>query len=61
MIFNVGYLILVSALILAAFGSVAGFAGGQMGNQRLRQSSFNAVYAVAGLVGIAAIDRKSVV
>jgi cytochrome c-type biogenesis protein CcmF len=55
MIFNVGYLILVSALILAAFGAVAGFAGGQMGNQRLRQSSFNAVYAVAGLVSIAAI------
>jgi len=54
MIFNVGYLILITALILAAFGTVAGFAGGQLGNQRLRLSSFNAVYAVAGLVGIAA-------
>ena len=55
MIFNVGYLILITALVLAAFGTVAGFAGGQLGNQRLRQSSFNAVYAVAGLVGIASL------
>ncbi|HRJ40474.1 MAG TPA: heme lyase CcmF/NrfE family subunit [Caldilineaceae bacterium] len=55
MLFNVGYLILVAALILSAFGVVAGFAGGQQRNQRLVQSSFHAVYAVAGLVGIAAV------
>lgn len=55
MLFNVGYLILISALVLAAFGVVVGFAGGIQRNQRLVQSSFHAVYAVAGLVSIATI------
>jgi len=55
MLFNIGYLILVAALVLAGFGVVVGFAGGQQRNQRLVQSSFHAVYAVAGLVGIAAV------
>ncbi|MBI3957853.1 MAG: heme lyase CcmF/NrfE family subunit [Chloroflexi bacterium] len=55
MLFNIGYLILVTALVLAGFGVVVGFAGGQQRNQRLVQSSFHAVYAVAGLVAIAAL------
>lgn len=55
MIYNVGYLILVTALVLSAFGVVAGFAGGQQRNQRLVQSSYQAVYVVAGLVGIATV------
>ncbi len=55
MLFNIGFLILVTALVLAGFGVVLGFAGGQQRNQRLVQSSFHAVYAVAGLVAIAAV------
>ena len=55
MLFNIGYLILVTALVLAAFGVLLGFAGGQLRNQRFVQSSFHAVYAVAGLVAIAAV------
>jgi len=55
MIFNVGYLILVTALILAVIGIVAGFVGGRTRNTRLAATSFNAIYAVAGLVGMAAI------
>jgi len=55
MLFNIGYLILVTALVLSGAGVVFGFAGGQLRNQRLVESSFHAVYAVAGLVGIAAI------
>ena len=55
MLFNIGYLILVSALVLSGAGVVFGFAGGQLRNQRLVESSFHAVYAVAGLVGIATV------
>lgn len=55
MIFNVGYLILITALVLAIFGSVSGFLGGKRRNPRLIQSSFNSILAVAGLVAAAAI------
>lgn len=54
MIFDIGHLILLTALVLAAFGILAGYFGGQRRNTRLIQSSFNAVYAVAGLVVVAA-------
>ena len=53
MIFNVGYLILITALLLSIFGIVTGFLGGQRRNGRLTQSSFNSVLAVAALVTIA--------
>lgn len=55
MIFSIGYLILVTALVLAVFGLVTGFWGGQTRNARLVQSSFNAIYGVAALVTSAAI------
>ncbi|MGL4649343.1 MAG: heme lyase CcmF/NrfE family subunit [Caldilineaceae bacterium] len=55
MIFDVGYLILVSAMLLAIFGTVVGFWGGQSRNTRLIASSFNAVYAVAALAVAAAL------
>ena len=51
MIFNIGYLILITAFVLAAFGIVTGILGGQQRNARLIQSSYNSVLAVAGLVG----------
>lgn len=54
MIFDIGHLILLTALVLAAYGILAGYFGGQRRNTRLIQSSFNAVYAVAGLVLVAA-------
>jgi cytochrome c-type biogenesis protein CcmF len=54
MIFDVGYLILVTALVISAFGIVAGFWGGKQRNTKLVASSFNAVYAVAILVIAAA-------
>lgn len=54
MIFDIGHLILMTALVLAAFGIIAGYFGGQRRNTRLIISSFNAVYAVAGLVAISA-------
>ena len=54
MIFNVGYLILVTALILSVVGIVTGFLGGRTRNTRLAATSFNAVYAVAALVGMSA-------
>lgn len=53
MIFNIGYLILITALVLAVFGIITGVVGGQKRNSRLILSSFNAVLAVAGLVSIA--------
>jgi len=53
MIFDIGYLVLLTALVLAAFGILAGYLGGHRRNTRLIQSSFNAVYAVAGLVLVA--------
>jgi len=52
MIFDIGHLILMTALVLAAFGIIAGYFGGQRRNTRLIDSSFNAVYAVAVLVAI---------
>jgi len=55
MIFNIGYLILVTALILAAFGAVVGMVGGLRRDPRLARSSFHAVYAVTGLALIASI------
>ena len=55
MIFDVGFLILIAALVLATFGIVAGGWGGHTRNSKLIASSFNAVYAVAGLVLLAAI------
>lgn len=50
MIFDIGHLILLTALILSAFGIVVGYLGGRWRNTRLIQSSFNTVYAVAVLV-----------
>ena len=54
MIFDVGYLILITALVISVFGIVAGFWGGKQRNTKLVASSFNAVYAVAILVVAAA-------
>ncbi len=54
MIFDIGHLILMTALVLAVFGIIAGYFGGQRRNTRLIKSSFNAVYAVAALVAISA-------
>lgn len=50
MIFDIGYFILIASLLIAAFGIVVGFLGGHRRNTKLVESSFNAVYAVAGLV-----------
>ncbi|MEX1020852.1 MAG: heme lyase CcmF/NrfE family subunit [Litorilinea sp.] len=50
MIFNLGYLLLITALLLAVFGAGVGFWGGYTRNSRLAQSSYHAVYAVAVLV-----------
>lgn len=50
MIFDIGHLILLTALVLSGFGILAGYFGGRRRNTRLIQSSFNAVYAVAALV-----------
>ncbi|MEZ4616658.1 MAG: hypothetical protein R2867_14315 [Caldilineaceae bacterium] len=47
MIFNIGYLILITALLISIFGIVTGFLGGRQRNPRLIQSSFNSVLAVA--------------
>jgi cytochrome c-type biogenesis protein CcmF len=55
MIFDVGYLILIASLVIAVFGIVAGGWGGHKRNSKLVASSFNAVYAVAGLVLLAAV------
>ncbi len=55
MIFDVGFFILVTAMLLALFGAVVGFAGGKSHNTRLIASSFNAVYAVCALVTAAAL------
>ena len=57
MIFDIGYLILVTAFVLAAFGMIVGYVGGRRRNTKLIASSYNAVYAVAALVGAAAILR----
>ncbi|MCB0074007.1 MAG: hypothetical protein KDE20_21215, partial [Caldilineaceae bacterium] len=55
MIFNIGYLLLVAAMVLAAFGIFAGLWGGFKRQSNFAAASFHAVYAVAGLVALAAI------
>lgn len=55
MIFDIGYLILITALVLAAFGMIVGYVGGTRRNTKLISSSFNAVYAVTALVSMAAL------
>lgn len=55
MIFNVGYLLLITAMCLAAFGMFTGYVGGQQRSAKIAASSENAVYAVAGLVLTAAV------
>ncbi len=55
MIFNLGYLVLVIALLLTLFGAAAGYLGGQRRHAGLVESSFHAVYAVAGLVFFACL------
>ncbi|HXF60629.1 MAG TPA: hypothetical protein VNK95_03365, partial [Caldilineaceae bacterium] len=55
MIFNLGYLLLVTALVLATFGMAVGFWAGLRRNAKLAASSFNAIYAVAALVAVAAV------
>lgn len=54
MIFDIGYLLLLSALLVAAFGVVVGVWGGRRRIANMADASFNAVYAVAGLVLLAA-------
>ena len=54
MIYNVGYLILITAMLLTAFGMTMGFWGGYTRNAKLAASSSNAIYATAALVGAAA-------
>ncbi|MCB0132960.1 MAG: cytochrome c biogenesis protein CcsA, partial [Caldilineaceae bacterium] len=53
MIFNVGYLILVTALVVVGFGVVVGMWGGFRRQANFADASFHAVYAVGGLVLIA--------
>lgn len=55
MIFDVGHLILMTALLIAIFGVVVAFWGGQSRNPKLIASSFNAIYAISALVGVAAV------
>jgi cytochrome c-type biogenesis protein CcmF len=55
MIFNIGYLILITAMLLTAFGMVTGFWGGRTRNAKVTASSFNAVYASAVLIAIASV------
>ena len=55
MIFHVGNLILVTALIIAAYGVIVGYVGGRRRDPALVSSSFHAVFAVAALVGMAGI------
>ncbi|MCC6170189.1 MAG: heme lyase CcmF/NrfE family subunit [Caldilineaceae bacterium] len=54
MIFNIGYLILITAMLLAAFGVGVGVWAGRTRNAKLAESSFNAVYAIAALAAMAA-------
>ena len=55
MIFNIGYLALVIALVVAAFGTFAGYWGGRTRSANLAASSFHAVYAVGALVVLASV------
>ena len=55
MIFHIGSLLLVIALVVSFFGTVVGYWGGRTRSANLAASSFHAVYAVAGLVLAAAV------
>ena len=55
MIFDIAYLLLVTAMLIATFGAVAGIWGGLKRMVSLAESSFHAVYAVAGLTFIASV------
>ncbi len=55
MIFNVGYLILVTAMLLAFFGIGVGLWGGFKRQTNFAVASFHAVYAVAALATTAAV------
>lgn len=55
MIFNVGYLILITAMLLTIFGTVVGTWGGYSRNAKLVAASFNAIYAMAALIGAASL------
>jgi cytochrome c-type biogenesis protein CcmF len=55
MIFNVGYLILVVAMVLAVFGIAVGLWGGFKRKANFAAASFHAVYAVTALVTLAAV------
>lgn len=55
MIFDVGYLLLIAALVLSMYGVLAGFWGGWKDHQRLIASSFHTVHAVVALVTAAAL------
>lgn len=50
MIFNIGYLILITALVISVFGIVTSVWGGQKRNTRLVEVGHNAVIGVAMLV-----------
>ncbi|RIK58362.1 MAG: cytochrome C biogenesis protein [Chloroflexi bacterium] len=54
MIFNIGYLLLITAMLLAAFGVGVGVWAGHTRNAKLAESSFNAIYAIAVLAAMAA-------
>ena len=55
MIFNIGYLILITALILSAYGVVIGFLGGRTRNSKFAASAASTIYASASLVIAAAL------
>ena len=55
MIFNIGYLLLIIAMLLTLFGMVGGFYGGFKRRQDLVAVSFHAIYAVGALVTAASI------
>ena len=55
MIFDVGYLILISALLISAYGLVVSFWGGKTRNVKLISSGFNAVYATFALAALASV------
>ncbi len=55
MIFNIGYLALVIGLVVALFGTFAGYWGGRTRSANLADSSFHAVYAVGALVVLASV------
>ena len=55
MIFNIGYLILISALVISVFGIITSVWGGQKRNTRLVEVGHNAVIGVAMLVTGAAL------